>query len=102
MLWPAARGSQKTCKITILLPKCARGFEKTRKSGTLCFCKRLDVVPGEKGYEDSGLGGFPAPDGARMSAHFTVEPLAAPAGLRNSKRSKEKQCDFKANFHVEN
>ena len=28
---PAAGGSEKTCKITILLPKCARGFEKTRK-----------------------------------------------------------------------
>ena len=27
----AARGSEKTCKITNLWPKCTRGFEKTRK-----------------------------------------------------------------------
>ena len=78
-LCPAARESEKTCKITILCQNAPEGSRKRAKSRTLCFYKRLDVVLGEKGYEDSGLGGFPASDGTRISAQFTAAPLAAPA-----------------------
>ena len=44
-------------------------------------------MPGEAGYEDSGPKGFPAPDGTRMSTHFTAEALAALAGLKKSKKN---------------
>ena len=63
-----------------------KGSRKRAKFRTLCFYKRLDVVLGEKGYEDSGLGGFPASDGTRISAQFTAAPLAAPAALSKSQK----------------
>ena len=61
-----------------------QGPGKRAKSRTLCFYKRLDVVFGEKGYEDSGIGGFPASDGTRISAQFTAAPLAGPIDFKVS------------------
>ena len=53
---------------------------------------------GEKGYEDSGLRRFPAPDGTKISAHVTAEPLAALAGLRKSKNMGRKNATLKQIF----
>ena len=67
-----------------------QGSGKRAKFRTLCFYKRLDVVLGEKGYEDPRLGGFPVSDGTRISAQFTAAPLAAPAALRKFKNTSRK------------
>ena len=86
---PAARESEKTCKITILCQNAPEGSRKRAKSRTLCFYNRLDVVLGEKGYEDSGLGGFSASDGTRISAQFTAVALADLPALKSSKIPRE-------------
>ena len=44
---------------------------------------------GEKGYEDSGLGGFSASDGTRISAQFTAVALADLPALKSSKIPRE-------------
>lgn len=55
--------------------------------GVLAFTSGLTLCPAKKGYED-----VPTPDGARISAHFNAEPLAASADTRKSKKSNAKNC----------
>ena len=58
------------------LAEMPKGSGKRAEFRTLGFYKRLDVVLGEKAYEDSRIGSFPASDGTRISAQFTAAPLA--------------------------
>ena len=57
-----------------LEPSAARGPQAVIAQISSYIGERLDVVPGEEGYEDPGPKGLPAPDGTRISAHFTAEP----------------------------
>ena len=101
---PAARGSEKTCKITILFPKCPRVLEIAQNFEPSAFTNGSTLCLARKGTRIWGISSV-----RRYENFGTVHrrTFSGPACFQNFLLSKfqkpiEKQCDFRANLHVEN